>query len=122
MADESDQTPLKALLILLTLLVGGMMLGLVLASWIVPVCLAIGAEGIDGLRYIPVEWGYASPPTWVDHRTSEWLKLLGGILGLGLGGVFGIAGGKLSHHLVVHKLGWMTEEQVRRFNARTPRW
>jgi hypothetical protein len=122
MPEKSDYVPAKAFLVLIVLMGGGVMLGFVAASWIVPLCFAVGGEGLDGLRQVPVQWGYASPPAWLNHRTAEGLKLVGGVLGLALGGLLGIGGGKLSHHLVVHKFGWMTEEQVRRFNARTPRW
>ena len=54
----------------------------------------------------------------MPRSTGKWVDFGGGVLGLGLATLLGIAGGRLSHRLVVHKFRWMTEDEVRRHNDR----
>ena len=120
--DEHTAIPFKAWALSMTIILASLLLGVLTASWILPVCVAVHGKGLDGLRQISVEWGFASAPLWLDAGTRRWLPFAGGVLGLALGILFGILGGKLAHHLLIYKLGWMTEEQARQFNARTPRF
>jgi hypothetical protein len=108
----------RALLLWIVLVPGGMALGITIGTWILPLAIALNRDGLDGLASIPVNWGTASVPRWIPRSTGKWLDWLGGLLGLGLAAAVGRSGTRLAHWLVVHKLGWMTEEDVQRANRR----
>lgn len=97
---------------------GGLLSGFIIGSWVLPLVAAIARDGLGGVASIPSRWGFAGAPSWMERRTGEGLKLAGGALGLGLSAILAIKAGKLSHHLIVHKIKWMTEEDVRRYNGR----
>jgi hypothetical protein len=118
---EKVRVPRPALFLWTLLTVGGLLAGLVLGSWILPVCVVLVHEGPTGLQAIPNDWCWASAPRWMEHRTGEFMKLGSGVLGLGLATLFGIGGGKLSHWLIVEKFRWMTKAEVERYNNSRPR-
>jgi hypothetical protein len=106
----------------MAMMLTNILLGVLVGSWVLPVIIEVRAQGWGSLSSIPTEGGFAQAPTWLSPEARRWLPFAGGVLGLMLGGLFAVVGGKLIHHLLVYRLKWITEEQVRHFNARTPRF
>ena len=101
-------------------------MGIVLASWVLPLVMAVGRNGFQGIESIPVEWyGFAHAPSWIDpkadHDVYSIVDLCGLVLAVPGAWLFGTLGVRLWRFLVVTKLHWMTDEEVLAFEERTKR-
>jgi hypothetical protein len=113
--------PPKALGLWLLLVPGGLFLGCVGGSWIMPGAIAIWCRGLAGLWSIRTEWHlFAHAPVWIDPVRDSTLydaiEVMNAPLALGGGALLGYLGARLCHYLVVKKFRWMTEEDVKRTN------
>ncbi|HEY2407628.1 MAG TPA: hypothetical protein VGI10_16585 [Polyangiaceae bacterium] len=98
------------------------MLGFALGNWIVPLILAVNHEGLAGIRQIPVEGHvFAHPPLWIQRDPGlapsyKFFEFVGAIAGLAGFGVLGSYGSRRWDHLMVKKLKWLTEDELKAFH------
>lgn len=95
--------------------------GIVAATWVLPLTLALGHGGVEGLRHIPVDWyGAAHAPAWVDQDSGllsrHHVDTFGLFLSIPSAAVFSVLFHRLWTFIVVKRLHWMTAEEVERFN------
>jgi hypothetical protein len=92
--------------------------GIVVGSWPIPIAIAVSHNGMAGIRQIPTESHVLAhiPPVhdMQLHTFLEWANFVPIFAALITLGLFGI---RVWRRLVIKK-GWMTEEEVKRFEKR----
>jgi hypothetical protein len=108
--------PPKAFVLWAIVVLGSGVVGFTAGSWIVPLALAIGRDGLSGLSELRTEWGvFPRAPAWIDPVRNRGMHVAVQFSGIALAMVglrCGVVGERIYRYLVTKKLGWMTEEEV----------
>jgi hypothetical protein len=121
----SRRVPLAAATLLIIMGCVGLLVGLVIGSWILPVIIGLAHGGWSEIGRIPVsERIFGSPPAFIApestvHTVTEFavfvLAIPTGLLGLWLTQIWW-------RHLVVKKWKWMTDQEVKEYLQRAGKY
>jgi hypothetical protein len=111
----------QAVVLRIVMGVSALMLLGALSGWILPALVALCHGGWEELASTPRQEGiFPGPPAWMSPRSASTFSVIYGTLGIAGGFVGLYFAERLWQYLVVIKLHWMTESEVKEMKRREP--
>jgi hypothetical protein len=117
---------LPSTILALGFLLAGLAVAVLLGNSLLPIIIALVHGGVSEVRNLPVEdYIFLTPPEWLlkkDESLYGLVKVGGACLMLGFSLFTLVIAAQLWRRLVVHKLRWMTDKEVKEMSERDPGW